>query len=76
MLEQEYRLRTSMDNFEEKTKRLVSDLSKFSTIEFYHEEKDIQAQISKLKDSLDEFNTYLPATQIIMKERAQAEKNI
>lgn len=43
MLEQEYRLRTSMDNFEEKTKRLVSDLSKFSTIEFYHEEKDIQA---------------------------------
>ena len=70
MLEQEYRLRASMDNFEQKTKRLVTDLSKFSIIEFYHEEKDLQMQITLLKDSLDEFNTYLPATQIIMKERA------
>ena len=41
MLEQEYRLRASMDTFEAKTKRLVSDLSKFSTIEFYHEEKEL-----------------------------------
>ena len=29
-----------------------------------------------MKDSLDEFNIYLPATQIVMKERAKAEKDI
>ena len=53
MLEQEYRLRASMDQFEAKTKRLVGDLSKFSTIEFYHEEKELQQEITKLKESLD-----------------------
>ena len=39
MLQQEYTLREQMDSFEKKTKRLVSDLSKFSTIEFFHEER-------------------------------------
>jgi len=62
MLSQEYRLRHSMDNFESKTKSLVTALSKYSTIEFYHEEKHLQKEIEKLTDSLDEFNTYLPAT--------------
>ena len=76
MLEQEYRLRASMDRFETKTRRLVSDLSKFSTIEFYHEEKELQKEVAKLKEGLDEFNTYLPATQIVMKERAKAEQDI
>ena len=42
MLSQEYRLRNSMDTFEKKTRHLVEALSKYSTIEFYHEEKHLQ----------------------------------
>ena len=36
----------------------------------------MQEQIEKLKDGLDEFNTYLPETQVIMKDEKRAEKDI
>ena len=70
MLSQEYRLRASMDHFEAKTKRLVGDLSNYSTVEFFHEEDYLKKEISNLRDSLDEFNTYLPSTKIVMQDRA------
>lgn len=53
MLEQEYRLRKHMDDFEETTRKVVANMKKYSLIEFYHEEKYFKKKIKSLDESLD-----------------------
>ena len=72
MLKQEYEMRAKMDDFEKQTKALVNKLQTFSLIEFFHEQQTLQDHISKLKDSLDDFNIHLPQTQVIMKDELRA----
>ena len=62
MLKQEYEMRAKMDAFEKETRDLVSKLSTYSLIEFYHEENTLFEQIQTLKTSIDDFNIYLPQT--------------
>ena len=69
-------MRAKMDNFEKQTKALINKLQTFSLIEFYHEQQALQEHIGKLKDSLDDFNIYLPQTQVIMKDEVRAQKDI
>lgn len=76
MLEQEYEMRAKMDLFEEKTRALVKKLHTYSLIEFYHEEDAMVTRIDDLRQSLDDFNIYLPKTQVIIKDIVKAEKEI
>lgn len=76
MLEQEYAMRTKMDTFEGHAKQLISRLKTYSLIEFFHEEKKLHKEVGKLRDSLDDFNIYLPKTQVIMKDEEKAKKDI
>lgn len=45
MLAQEYKLRRAMDSFEKEQKKMISKLSKFSTVDFVHEEFDLWQEI-------------------------------
>ena len=76
MLDQEYGLRQKMDAFEVRARSLVSKMQTYSLIEFYHEEDVLMNSVAKLKQGLDDFNTYLPTTQVIMKDKLRAEKDI
>lgn len=76
MLEQEYEMRSKMDNFEMKSRQLVQKLQTFSLIEFFHEEHAMSNQIEHLKHGLDDFNIYLPQTAVIIKDLKKAEKEI
>lgn len=69
-------MRGKMDGFEKLTQHLISRLKTYSLIEFYHEEKTLNSQVSKLRESLDDFNIYLPKTQVIMKDEQRATKDI
>lgn len=42
-----------MDGFENMTRKVVENLRKYSVIEFYHEERDLQKKIQQLTDSLE-----------------------
>ena len=59
-------MRAKMDKFEKQTRDLVSKLRTYSLVEFYHEESTLHEQIMALKTGLDDFNIYLPQTQVIM----------
>ncbi len=76
MLSQEYEMRRKIDMFESRTKALVNKLRTFSLVEFFHDEDKLNENMKILKESLDDFNIYLPATQIIMKDKLRAEKDI
>ena len=76
MLKQEYEMRAKMDLFESQLKSLVTKLQTYSLIEFFHEEKNLGDRIDRLKSSLDDFNIYLPQTQVIMKDEFRATKDI
>ena len=76
MLSQEYEMRRKIDVFETRTKALVNKLRTFSLVEFFHDEAKLNDNMKTLKESLDDFNIYLPATQIIMKDKLRAEKDI
>ena len=69
-------MRAKMDMFEARTKALVSKLHTYSLIEFFHEEELLHENIHKLKEGLDDFNIYLPRSQVIMKDERKAEKDI
>jgi hypothetical protein len=62
MLAQEYAMRTKIDMFESRTKALVSKLRTYSLVEFFHEEDKLNENMLVLKESLDDFNIYLPET--------------
>ena len=76
MLKQEYEMRAKMDHFENQTKALVQQLKTYSLVEFFHEETAMQSRIAELMNSLDNFNIYLPQTQVIIKDVKRAEKDI
>lgn len=76
MLSQEYQFRNKMDNFENETKRLVQSLSTYSLLEFFHEEEQLKEKIDKLRRGLDQFNIYLPKTQVLMQDVDHAKNAI
>jgi hypothetical protein len=43
-------------------------MQKYSLIEFYHEENDLQKKVKQLHENLDQFNVYLPHTQVVMED--------
>ena len=45
-LQEEYKMRDQMNYFEKNLKELVNDLHKYSLIEFYHNEIELQKKIS------------------------------
>jgi len=47
------------------TRKIISNMKKYSLIEFYHEETGLQKKIKQLFDSLDQFNAYLPNSVIV-----------
>lgn len=53
-----------MSVFESKLKELTSQLSKFSLVEFYHDEAKIKSSITKLGTGLEEFSLYLPTSKL------------
>lgn len=57
-----------MNDFETNLKELVSDLHKFSLIEFYHNEIDLNKKISYMKKSLENYQLYLPKARVIVSE--------
>lgn len=65
-LEQEYTMRAKMDYFERDVKKLMSNLSGYSLIEYYLEKDELNEQVSLLFDQLGAFNVYLPNTRIIV----------
>ena len=69
-------MRARMDDFETQTKALIKKLQTYSLIEFFHEEQSMGDRIDQLRLGLDDFNIYLPRTQVIIKDYAKAEKEI
>jgi hypothetical protein len=53
ILKQEYSIRETMIVFDKDLKHLISNLSKFSLLEFYHDEVNIKKSISDLSEKLD-----------------------
>ena len=49
-----------MSSFDKELKYLISSLSKFSLLEFYHDEENIKKSISSLQNKLESFSIYLP----------------
>jgi hypothetical protein len=76
MLHQEYSMLDKMGQFETKMKELTAKLSKFSLIEFYHEETQIKGLINKLGAGLDEFSLYLPSSRLTIKDMELAQQTI
>lgn len=60
ILKQEYSIRQTMASFDSELKNLVSNLSKNSLLEFYHDEVNIKKSISSLQNKLESFSVYLP----------------
>ena len=60
ILKQEYSIRNTMSSFDSELKSLVSNLSKNSLLEFYHDEVNIKKNISNLQNKLESFSVYLP----------------
>lgn len=65
-----------MDNFEGLTRKVINNIKKYSLIEFYHEENDLQKRIKQLNDSLEQFNVYLPNTCIVLQDPKKAVNDI
>ena len=76
MLKQEYTMRAKMDNFEQSTKTLLGQLKSYSLIEFFHEEAEIKRKIKELSVGLEDFNMYLPETQVKVEDEEKAKKDI
>ena len=60
ILKQEYSIRDTMTEFDKELKQVIANLSKFSLLEFYHDEVNIKKSISNLQSKLDNFSIYLP----------------
>lgn len=65
-----------LQGFENKLKDMVSKLSKFSLVEFYHEEIEIKSQIRKLSGGLEDFSLYLPSSRLVVSDLALAQQTI
>ena len=48
MLQDEYSMRSKMDNFEYQTRALIKKMQTYSLIEFYHEEQPMHDRIQEL----------------------------
>jgi hypothetical protein len=57
-----------MSSFDNELKYLVSSLSKFSLLEFYHDEGNIKKSISNLQNKLESFSIYLPEWKLKMND--------
>ena len=60
ILKQEYSIRDTMTEFDKELKQVIANLSKFSLLEFYHDEVNIKKSISNLQSKLENFSIYLP----------------
>lgn len=65
-----------MERFEQDLKDLVSQLSKYSLLEFYHDQNEIKSSISRLSSSLEEFTLYLPNSRLLIEDMTVAKNNI
>ena len=57
-----------MSSFDNELKYMVSNLSKFSLLEFYHDEENIKKNISNLQNKLESFSIYLPEWKLKMND--------
>lgn len=49
-----------MDYYEKSIKVLMGDVKKYNLIEFYHEQEGLKKQIKEIKDSIKNYNLYIP----------------
>lgn len=52
-LAQEYKLRKQMSNFEHLTRKVVGNMQKYSMIEFYHEQHELEQRLKELGNNLE-----------------------
>ena len=65
-----------MDSFENTIRTLVTNLRRYSLLEFYHEESELKTNIKNLSQKLESFDVYLPKTRITVSNLAEAKAKI
>ncbi|CDW89554.1 UNKNOWN [Stylonychia lemnae] len=76
ILGQEYSLRKNMDYFEKTIVELMRDIKNYNYIEFYHEKEDLQQKIKNIKNSLKQFNVYMPKYALQIEDMSLATNQI
>lgn len=51
-------------------------MRKYSVIEFYHEQTDLETKLKELSDNLEHFNAYLPTSVIVIQDISKAKHDI
>jgi G3E family GTPase len=65
-----------MSTFEHLTRKVVGNMKKYSLIEFYHEQSDLEQRLKELSSNLEQFNCYLPNTVVVIPDPKKAKNDI